>query len=360
MFYNQPLAHRFGTELAADIESDKWNRIEIAVAWVRRSGTKQLEQSFKKFLNRGGFAQLTVGVDIENTSAEGLNDLLALQTDGSIETHIHHNEDVTTTFHPKVYLLRNDTDARLIVGSNNLTGAGLFVNTEAGLQLDSPLNDQLIVDARTALATWRDPSTGLAKRLDTTLLADLIRLGYVFPEQELRNRRKTSNDQSKAKHPSPSQALFKTQRYAAPPARSSPTMATQVPGTVLLMRVRRASESARRTQIQVPLRILHTNFFTGITALISAHDSRSHVLVRASARGGLNTVKTEIPEIEPMVDPVLRLERTATTIVYQAFDATSILGSPIRQALLNGFKMSPPTSVASISILEKATWWRFI
>jgi len=119
MFYNQPLAHRFGTSLASDIENAKWNRVEIAVAWARRSGTQYLEDSFRKFLGRGGYAQVTVGVDIENTSAEGLSDFLALEAAGNIETYIHHNE-ADTTFHPKVYLLRNDADARLIVGSNSV------------------------------------------------------------------------------------------------------------------------------------------------------------------------------------------------------------------------------------------------
>ena len=222
MFYNQPLAHRFGTALAADIGSEKWNHIEIAVAWVRRSGTQHLEESFRKFLGRGGFVHVTVGVDIENTSAEGLKDLLALQAHGNIETYVHHNE-AETTFHPKVYLFRNDEDARLIVGSNNLTEAGFFVNTEAGLQLDAPLNDPLILDARTALAVWRDTSTGLARHLDATLLADLVRLGYVFPEQELRKRRKASGDQANAKRSATTQALFKAQRYAAPPVRRAPS-----------------------------------------------------------------------------------------------------------------------------------------
>lgn len=359
MFYNQPLAHRFGTAFANDIENEKWTRIEIAVAWVRRSGTQHLEPSFKKFLGRGGFAQVTVGVDIENTSAEGLKDLLALQGHGNIETYIHHNE-AETTFHPKVYLLRNDASARLIVGSNNLTEAGLFTNTEAGLQLDAPLTDPLIRDARTALAAWRDPDTGFAKRLDATLLDDLVRLGYVFPEQELRKRRRISGDQSKAKRVTGTQALFKAQRYAAPPVRRAQLPVAQVPGTVLLMRVRRASETARRTQIQIPIRVIRTNFFSGIAALVSAHDGRTHSLVRASARGGLNTIKMEIPEIEPMADPVLRVERTATTIIYQVFDANSVLGTPIKQALLNGFDLSPPVSFSSIAELEKATWWRFI
>ncbi|MBI5237724.1 MAG: phospholipase D family protein [Deltaproteobacteria bacterium] len=359
MFYNQPLAHRFGTELASDIENGKWTRIEMAVAWVRRSGTQYLESSFKKFLSIGGFAQVIVGVDIENTSAEGLKDFLSLQTDGNIEIYIHHNE-ADTTFHPKVYLLWNDADARLIVGSNNLTRAGLFVNTEAGLQLDAPLTDPLIRDARIALAAWRDPATGFAKRLDATLLDDLIRLGYVFPEQELRKRRSASDAQSKAKRSAPTQTLFKAQRYTAPSVHRANVPAAQVPGTVLLMRVRRASETARRTQIQIPFRVVRTNFFAGITVLVSDHDNRKHPLVLASARGGPNTVKTEIPEIESMVDPVLRLERTANSIMYRAFDADSVLGAPIKQALLNGFRMLPPTSYSSIADLTKATLWRFI
>lgn len=359
MFYNQPLAHRFGKALADDIESGNWTRMEIAVAWVRRSGTQHLEPSFRKFLANGGFAQVIVGVDIENTSEEGLRDLLTWQGEGSIETYIHHNE-AETTFHPKVYLLRNEVAARLIVGSNNLTEAGLFLNTEAGLQLDAPIDDPLIEDARTALAAWRDTNTGLAKRLDTTLLNDLVRLGYVFPEQELRRRRKASGDQSKAKRGARTQALFKAQRYTAPPVRVTPIITAQVPGTVLLMRVRRASETERRTQIQIPIRVIRTNFFSGISSLVSAHDSRTHPLIQASARGGLNTIKAEIPEIEPMVDPVLRLERTATAIVYQAFDANSVLGMPIRQALLNGFAMSPQATSSSIAVRDKATWWRFI
>jgi hypothetical protein len=359
MFYNQPLAHRFGTELVTYIESEKWTHIEMAVAWVRRSGTQHIKPSFAKFLDRGGFAQVTVGVDIENTSEEGLKDLLSLQTRGNIETYIYHNE-TESTFHPKVYLFWNGDDARLIVGSNNLTEAGLFINTEAGLQLDAPLIDPLIKDTRTALAAWRDPDTGFAKKLDTTLLGDLVRLGYVFPEGELRNRRKASMDRSKAKRPVKTEALFKAQRYAAPPLRTGTTPVAQVPGTVLLMRVRRASETARRTQVQIPIRVVSTHFFTNINGLTSEHDGRTHILIQATARGGLNTIKAEIPEIDLMADPVLRLERTANSIMYRAFDANSVLGLPIWQALLNGFAMRPRTTSSTIADVTKATWWRFI
>lgn len=359
MFYNQPLAHRFGTALAEDIESGRWGRLEFAIAWVRRSGTRHLNTSFQKFLTGGGFAQVTVGIDIENTSEEGLGDLLSWQSGGNMETFIYHNE-ADGTFHPKVYLLRNNTEARLIVGSNNMTGAGLFVNVEAGLQIDAPLNDPLINDARTALAAWRDTTTGLTRKLDGTLLNDLVKLGYVFPEKELKARRKSSAEHSRKKRGPAKQALFKAQRFRIPPVHSPRAASVDIAGTVLLMRVRRASESERRTQIQLPIRVLRSNFFVGINEMVSAHDGRSHSPHPARARGGVNTVKLEIPEIEPMADPVLRLERTKTAIIYQAFDAMSVLGSPIRQALLNGFLMTPPATEKTLSNQDKATWWRFI
>jgi hypothetical protein len=227
-----------------------------------------------------------------------------------------------------------------------------------------PLSDPFAVHAeqprsRAVLSCplWR---TGLAKPLNTTLLNDLVTLGYVFPEQELRQRRKASDDRSRQRRRGAAQALFQGRRIARPPARSPGTPTAQVPGTVLLMRVRRASETARRTQIQLPIRVVDTNFFHGLNSIVSAHDGRTHPLVRAAARGSLNTIKTEIPEIEPMADPVLRLERTPTAIIYQAFDAASVLGTPIRQALLHGFAMNPPATAKTVADQSKATWWRFI
>ena len=97
---------------------------------------------------------------------------------------------------------------------------------------------------------------------------------------ELRDRKNKSVNKSKAKRPDASQALFRTHRYTAPPVIGTVVPPSQVPGTVLLMRVRRASESARRTQIQIPIRIVRTSFFKGIAALVSDHDNRTHPLIQ--------------------------------------------------------------------------------
>lgn len=67
-----------------------------------------------------------------------------------------------------------------------------------------------------------------------------------------------------------------------------------------------------------------------------------HAIITASARGIINTMKVELPEIKPMTDPVVRLERTPTAIVYQTFDANSVLGRPIMDALIKGQEFVPP------------------
>lgn len=359
-FYNQPIAHRFGKALTDSIDSGEWNRFEIAVAWVRRSGTKYLKTSLSKFLSDGGISKFTVGIDIENTSKEGLEDLLELGDIGDSETFVYHNEAIAT-FHPKVYLLQSETRARLIVGSNNITEAGLYVNTEAGLQIEAAGNDPLVVAVRSVLASWRDLSSGFVRKLDRTLLNDLVTLDYVMPEAILRSRRKKNVNNTKRRRRQAKQALFKGLNITVPPIPSSLITTEQIAGTVLLMRVRRASETARRTQVQIPVRVIRTKFFEGIREIVSAHDGRSHAIITASARGGINTIKVELPEIAPMTDPVVRLERTPSAIIYQAFDANSVLGFPIMDTLRMGLKFDPPvTFLTTPKSPYSATWWRFI
>lgn len=359
-FYNQPTTHRFGKALIISIESGEWKRIEIAVAWVRKSGTRHIKPCLARFLAAGGVAKFTIGIDIENTSKEGLEDLLELQDIGDCELYVYHNE-ANTTFHPKVYLLQNEIRTRLIVGSNNITEAGFYVNTEAGLQIETASNDPLVIEVKEILASWRDISSGFVKRLDRTLLMDLVSLGYIMSETTLRGRRRKSVAESKSKRSHTRQPLFQSLNITVPPPLSPLITQEQIAETVLLMRVRRASETTRRTQVQIPIRVIRTKFFEGITEIISAHDGRSHAIITASARGVINTMKVELSEIDTMPDPVVRLERTPATIIYQTFDANSVLGRPIMDALRKGLEFNPPVTFLTTPLEpHHATWWRFI
>ena len=87
---------------------------------------------------------------------------------------------------PKLYLFRNEEEARLIVGSNNITEAGLYVNVEAGLQTDVAVDSPIIVQVLEALASWKDTASRLAFRLDPALLQRLVNEGYVPDEATAR------------------------------------------------------------------------------------------------------------------------------------------------------------------------------
>ena len=165
MLYNQPLSTRFGTELLKHIGAHRgiepfWDSLDVAVAWVRCSGVSYLFDGLARFLRHGGKLSFVVGIDLQNTSMEGLRALLDLEVHGHCETYVYHNE-AGSVFHPKLYLFRNEEEARLIVCSNNLTAAGLYANVEAGLELDTALTDNVITDAMNALESWRDTTTNL-------------------------------------------------------------------------------------------------------------------------------------------------------------------------------------------------------
>ena len=307
-----------------------------------------------------------MGIDIENTSKEGLEDLLSLERYGTAEVFVYHNEESGVTFHPKVYLFRKGDVAKLIVGSNNLTEGGLFANTEAALELEAPIGDEVVTKALATLASWRDPSANLAQRLTRTFLRDLVDEGYVLSEAVLRRRTWGARRDGRGRRAR--RSLFGRQKVSRPkrplkrrrPVRRAPRGAAQV-GKELLMRLRKASLTERPTQTQVPKGVFSDPFFSGVSSITSAHDRRSHKISRASARGIVNTLKLEIPEMRDFSDPVIRLQRTPSGIVYEAFDASSQLGRPILAALERGRSMSPPaTEMTKPSSPATSTWWRFV
>jgi hypothetical protein len=147
---------------------------------------------------------------------------------------------------------------------------------------------------------------------------------------------------------------------AAPPATpvvAGPAGGVAPAGTVLLMRLRKASVTDRPTQTQIPFRVVDT-FFQGATAVRSAHDGVSHGIIAATARGNRNTIKLEIPEMRTFAEPVARFERTPNGIVYETYDVGSPHGNQILQSLQAG--QQDGTTQQTIRDPQRATWWRFI
>lgn len=374
MFYNQPLAVRFGTELLRHVDQVNdvepyWDSLDIAVAWVRGSGMAYLSERLSTFLHKGGQVSVVVGIDILNTTREGLQALLDLERHGRCETYVYHNE-ASGVFHPKLYLFRNDEEARLIVGSNNITQAGLYVNVEAGLQVDTSVDSRVVVQALDALSSWKDTAGRLAVRLDGDFLGRLVSEGYVPDEASARAELGAARTRRAGRHTTP---LFGSKRVVPPPPTLSAARRATVPdsgggarpaaerpnpapsGTVLLMRLRKAHVTDRPTQTQIPIRVADT-FFAGVTAVQSAHSGERHGIIEATARGGRNTLKLEIPEMREFAQPVARFERTPEGVLYEAYDIGSPQGKQIMTKLEEGRRDN--TTQLSISDAERATWWR--
>lgn len=370
MFYNQPLAIRFGTEFLRHVDQvdhlePYWDSLDIAVAWVRASGMAYLSDRLANFLRNGGHVSIIVGIDIQNTTREGLQALLDLEAHGRCETFVYHNE-ASGVFHPKLYLFRNDEEARLIVGSNNITQSGLYVNVEAGLQIDTTVDASVVGQALDALSSWKDTTSSLAVRLDPVFLAQLVSEGYVIDEARALANMRVARGRRAARSTPP---LFGARRVIPPPLatapvrRPTPARGRAVPalpaaapaGTVLLMRLRKASLTTRTTQTQIPIRVADT-FFQGITEVQSAHSGLRHGIHEAAARGTRNTMKLEIPEMADFTQPVARFERTHDGVVYETYDVGSPQGDQIMTTLEEGRRDN--TTQLSISDADRATWWR--
>jgi hypothetical protein len=380
--YNQTVACRFGVELADLLANDYWTRFDAAVAWVRRSGLRHLVPALTDFLQRGGAIRIVVGIDIENTSKEGLEELLVLGRYGNIQTIIRHNEHPSVTFHPKVYLFSNDKNARLIVGSNNLTESGLYTNTEAGLQVDAAVTNPVIVQMRAAIDSWRDMTGNLARVLDQGFLTALERGGYIAREETLQRRRTASRSRRANGRRGAPAPLFGSKAEVAPPPPTLPAArAGAVPlvrtgprrprrpssaprsgaGTVLLMRPR----LARGTQMQFPISLKEGPFLNAANEIVSDHDNAPRPISAARPeRGGgaVNTYKMELPEGNGIDNPVMRIWRGEDGRVrYRVFDPDSPQGRFIIQRLEEGRHTTPPeTTVTKPNDPDHSTWYRFV
>lgn len=178
---------RLGDLLVENLSSTEWTQFRAAVAFVKNSGVKHIKTHRQNFLARGA-AKISAGVDVAGTSREGLTELLdALGVQG--EGWVFHNE-AQSTFHPKVYLFSNATNAECLIGSGNLTEGGLYTNYEAfvHLQLDrsNPGDQDFLTRIEELLEDWTNPATGTSLKLTPALIRDLADAGYLPTEAQIR------------------------------------------------------------------------------------------------------------------------------------------------------------------------------
>ena len=117
-------------------------RIIISVAFMNERGLVALGEALSQIAE---ITTVIVGIRNGITSVQGLRKSLEI---GCI-TYVVDTGSRDVIFHPKVYFSRNALEARIIVGSANLTVGGLNSNIEASLCLQMDLSrtsDAALVD----------------------------------------------------------------------------------------------------------------------------------------------------------------------------------------------------------------------
>lgn len=166
---------RLGDFLKQNFANQQWEEFRAAVAFIKRSGTKHIRHDLADFARRAK-VKMTAGIDADGTSIEGLTDLLEA-VDHCGEIWIFHNAN-PSTFHPKIYLFKNQFAAEIVIGSANLTEGGLYTNYEAGMKITLDLNNAddavFLAVIETKLDQWAHLQDGLCYPLSREFLRQLI------------------------------------------------------------------------------------------------------------------------------------------------------------------------------------------
>lgn len=133
---NQPFSGKHGDTLVSILDSGRYSRLKLAVAFARNSGVLELGDAFERFRSAGGAIEVYVGVDMAGTSYEAICALLQLV---DVLTIVHATPP--QIFHSKIYCFESKDEANIIIGSANLTGGGLWRNVESSMTMELGLSN---------------------------------------------------------------------------------------------------------------------------------------------------------------------------------------------------------------------------
>lgn len=133
--HNQPTDGPFGKVLQ-DAITNEYSELIIVSAFAKNTGILAIKDKLLEFRNNGGKICAYIGIDLNGTSYEALMSLLNLVD----HLYICRDSRLGVTFHPKVYVLKNEDAAWVAIGSNNLTHSGLYKNIECASIMDLNLS----------------------------------------------------------------------------------------------------------------------------------------------------------------------------------------------------------------------------
>jgi HKD family nuclease len=191
-----------GNHICSSIKNDVFTSITVFVAFLRKPGLLELKPFIEKAVSENRQLIFFVGRDENITSKQALELLLEL----GVQTYIYNSDSFI--YHPKVYLFEGIRN-RIIIGSSNLTKAGLFYNVESSILLDFTDQDKSglkvlnqLKDYFSPLLEFTDPNIELATQEH---IDDLFIRGLISSEEFEKggNFISTTHDKSKSKSKNP-------------------------------------------------------------------------------------------------------------------------------------------------------------
>ncbi len=276
--------------------------------------------------------------------------LLALE--GDVRVYVRHNE-ATPIFHPKLYGFRTADECRVLVGSNNLTGAGLSQNEELSALLVEQAGGHLERSLKAYMRQLRDPADGLAIRLDEDLLGQLVEAGYVDSEARLKGKAGNSGPARPA-----AERLFGTRQ----PIRRRIPSKVPVPGDIdprpgrpmadwnrVFVKLR----LARVTQGQIPVpvarevrRRLGEKGLDGPFTVIDRHTRAERQISPTYPKRRPNVANTyKIEAMPAQGHAILKLELVGRRVLAEFFDSAQADGQAVYEFLIDGLRSEPPSTV---------------
>lgn len=172
-----------------------------------------MKSALQKHKDNGGSITAFIGIDLDGTSYEALLNLFSLCDN----LYVIHSESFSTTYHSKIYLLEGSDKAWCAIGSNNLTGGGLWTNFEScSIEQYSLPNDANKLDNIHVIANkYMDDNYNCSTRISSIEDIDnLFEAGYITKEvsQRIENiSRRTAQKTRQKKTP-----LFGSERVSLP------------------------------------------------------------------------------------------------------------------------------------------------
>lgn len=170
-----------GNFIINSLESKQYSSFNAFIAFVSTGGLKNIIDQLVEFKESGGEVHLYLGVNLNATSKEALEQLL----EHDIESYIVYSPN-NIIYHPKIYAFEGKEVTRAIIGSSNLTESGLFQNIEASVCIDFENEDEngcnFVADIYEHFNSIINLEHQSCQRLTPDILTLLIENKVVLPE----------------------------------------------------------------------------------------------------------------------------------------------------------------------------------